>query len=201
MKTHEAEKTIIVVGCGCSASLVLPYRKKVTTIGVNDIDALFAPDYLVVVDPPLAFSDERRKTVENSKSKILFTPRPLWSHERQVIFNVGGTGTDLLQYKGGNSFVNHSITSPYIAVIIAFYLGATNIGLLGVDFTDNHFNNKDGKHNLYNRLHVIDNDFGHLRERLADFGCELVNLSPESLLKSLPKVDIKEWTAKHKTRK
>lgn len=125
----------------------------------------------------------------------------MWSHERQVLFNVGGTGTDQLQYRGGNSFVNHSITSPYIAVILAFYLGAKNIGLLGVDFTDNHFNSKDGKHNLYNRLNVIDNDFSHLRERLSDYGCELVNLSPDSLLKSLPKVDIKEWTRLHKTRK
>ena len=181
--------------------MILPYKKKVTTIGVNDIDALFTPEYLCIVDPPLAFSDERRKTVENSKSKYLFTPRPLWSHEKQVIFNIGGTGTDQLQCRGGNSFVNHSITSPYIAVILAFYLGATNIGLLGVDFTDNHFNSNDGKHNLYNRLHVIDNDFSHLRERLKDFGCGLVNLSPESLLKSLPKCDIGKWLKDCKTHK
>lgn len=181
--------------------MVLPFIDKFNTIGVNDIGELFSPDYLLVVDPPVAFSDHRRETIEQTNSKYFVTCREAWNRPEIIECNIGSRGVDELQYKGRNNFLNKSITSPYVAVCLAFCLGAKRIGLLGVDFTDNHYNNNDGKHNLYNRLAEIDKDFSRLRDELARLGCELVNLSPSSLLKSLKKQDIRTWARNSKTKK
>lgn len=45
----------------------------VTTIGVNDIDRLFTPTYLVVVNPPGQFRSDGFQYVRESKPQALFT--------------------------------------------------------------------------------------------------------------------------------
>lgn len=191
MKTARAEETIIVCGCGTSALSILPHVDKVTTIGVNDIGELFTPDYLVVIDSPLAFSEERRKTIENTDCALITQKQ--WNNEKQIYIQLKGEGVSELAERGRNNYVNHSRTSVYVATIIAYYLGAKKIGLLGVDFTDNHYNRQDGKHNLTDRVAEIDADFGRLARALRGYGCKLVNLSEQSRLKSLEKQSIEDF--------
>lgn len=159
---------------------------------MNDIGELFTPNYLVVVDPPVAFSDKRRRQVENTDCPLV-SQKETWINREQIRIQLSGRGVDCLASRGIDNKINHSITSPYVACIVAFCLGAKRIGLLGVDFTDNHFNNNDGKHNLTNRLAEIEKDFGNLCDALKMYGCELVNLSESSVLKSMPKTSIEKF--------
>ncbi len=66
-----AEKTIIVCGCGESLN-DLTQPERFITIGVNDVGRKFQPNYLVVVNPKNQFSGDRFKYVQNFKSRISF---------------------------------------------------------------------------------------------------------------------------------
>jgi spore maturation protein CgeB/predicted O-methyltransferase YrrM len=83
--------------------------------------------------------------------------------------------------------------SPYVAVCLAAYMGARRIGLIGVDFTDDHFFARTGTHPLARRLSEIDAQYGRLAAALGERGVELVNLSAESRLTSLRKVPVQEF--------
>ena len=84
--------------------------------------------------------------------------------------------------------------TPYFAVCLAATMGATRIGLIGVDLTEHHFFCATGRHPLAGRLATIDREYGALAQAqaLAARGVELVNLSPISRLSSLHKVGM-EW--------
>jgi len=68
-------------------------------------------------------------------------------------------------------------------------MGCTNIGLLGVDFTDNHFFGQTGPHVLNKRIKEIKREFNLLQLALAKKGINFVNLSPVSTL-TLPKKNL-----------
>jgi hypothetical protein len=56
--------------------------------------------------------------------------------------------------------LDFSNNSPYIAAILAYQMGCRRIGLIGVDFTDNHCHMQDGAHELVRngrigKLHTI----------------------------------------------
>lgn len=176
---HKTE-TIVVCGCGVSApSLKNP--NNYITIGVNDIGRLFTPNYLVVLNVRNGFKGDRWNYIENSEAEVIFTqlnPKKLNIKRKGNIVNIklgkhGGTGKD---YK-----VDHTSNSPYVAVIIASHMGAKRIGIIGVDFTDEHFFEKTGKHPLLNRgIQAIRNEYKKLYEDLKDRNIELFNLSKVS---------------------
>src|SRR5271166_1394013 len=128
-----------IVVCGCGSSLnALTQAGRFTTIGVNDVGRLFQPDYLVVVDPPERFKGDRFDYVRSSRARYLFTQLADLdvSHPDVVRFALGTKdGTDF----SNPDVLHYSVVTPYVALCLAIHMGAANIGLIGVDFTDGHF--------------------------------------------------------------
>lgn len=186
---HRGESVIV---CGCGPSLhELTEPQRFITIGVNDIGRLFDPNYLVVVNPRSQFKGDRFRYVEQSKAQALFTQLELGPVRPPVVpFKLG-------QFAGTTPAVgdvlHHTQNSPYVAVCLAACMGATRIGLIGVDFTDHHFFAKTGRHPLAGRLAQIDREYGALAEALRQRGIELVNLSAASRLQSLPRARVADF--------
>jgi len=191
---RHAGETIVVCGCGQSLrELVEPGRY--VTIGVNDVGRLFDPTYLVVVNPRTQFKKDRFKYVEASNARVLFTQLDLGRVRPPVVrFQLGQYGGTEI---GAGNALHYTQNSPYVAVCLAAYLGATRIGLIGVDLTDHHFFADTGRHSLAGRLREIDSQYGRLAQALEARGVELVNLSSVSRLASLPRGRIEgdgSWT-------
>ena len=186
-----AGETIIVCGCGASLNL-LEHPERDITIGVNDIERRFTPDYLVVVNPRSQFSNDRFACVERSTARVLFSQVPNLGvqHPNVVTFRLGQYGgTD---FSDRNS-LPYTQNSPYVALCLAAHMGASRIGLIGVDFTDNHFFGPTGTHPLISQLSVIDDQYRCLGEALHRRGIEVLNLSPISRLTAFPKVSLSEF--------
>jgi uncharacterized Rossmann fold enzyme len=87
------------------------------------------------------------------------------------------------------------MNSPYMAVIVAYQLGAKKIAMVGVDFTQDHFFSNTGTHKLSKHIRNIDHEFLILRNELEKRGVKVANISPISLLESWPKMSLAEFEA------
>ncbi len=177
--------TILVCGCGTSLGL-LERPECYLTIGVNDVARRFTPDYLVVVNERRQFERDRYVHIENTRAKAVFTQlqQLVLPQTRVVRFRLGRRGgTERTDAES----LHYSNNSPYVAVNLARHLGARRIGLIGVDFTDDHFFGATGRHPLAGQLPQIDREYAALAQAFRADGIELVNLSPISRLQSLPR--------------
>lgn len=183
----EQGKKAIVLGCGTSAPLInkMKLNDDTVLIGCNDIAQLITPKYNFVVDRPFQFSEERRKTIENTKSEFFVCPNPLWDKDNTIFYEIGD---QMLGNIDSMAKIDRSNNSPYMAIIFAYYLGCRTIGLLGVDYTDNHYNANDGKHVLMRDFERIEHDYNALNNALKQRGCNVFNLSPTSIVKSFDKM-------------
>jgi len=189
---HKGEK-IVVCGCGTSLLEFKDSSSKYITIGVNDVPELFQPTYLLVTDPPARFeSDRRRKLVNESTAKYLFTCAKSWRHKNIVHFDLG---TKELKSLDSHDRIDHFVNSPYVAACLAYKLGAKHIGMVGVDFTDGHFYNPaDGAHPVVriNYLRKVNTAFSTLRQELEKRGTSFYNLSSESKVE-IPKITLEQF--------
>ena len=182
-----AGRNFLVVGCGVSA-VHAKLVENCVVVGVNDVARLIQPDYLVVVNSQASFGD-RWRWIAESTCPVFTHMRDLPLGERRVMVQLGKSGG--VKIDGFRlPFTNNS---PYVAACIAEYLGAKKIGLLGVDFTDNHFFASTGEHRLTKQLRVIDGQYGKLSAAMSARGVELLNLSADSRLKHLKRVGIEEF--------
>ncbi len=188
-----AGATVIVCGCGASLRGFVP-PAGVPTIGVNDVGRAFDPDYLVVLNGPAQFAADRFRHVAASRARAVF------SH-----LDLGLRGVPLVRFRLGRQAgidpprrgeLHYARNSPYTAVHLAALMGAARIGLIGVDFTEDHFFGATGAHPLTPTLARIDAEYGALAEALARRGVELVNLSPISRIASLPRREVAAFLAK-----
>ena len=187
-KDRHLGETVVVCGCGTSLAL-LTQPERFVTIGVNDVGRRFTPDYLVVVNERRQFDRERYLHVERSGAKAVFTQLDL-PHPRAVRFRLGRRGgTD----RADPASLHYTANSPYVAVNLARHLGASRIGLIGVDFTNDHFFAATGRHPLAGQLAQIDREYAALAEACRAEGVLLANLSPTSRLESLRRADIGAW--------
>src|SRR5689334_6929913 len=183
--------TILVCGCGESLNL-LDEPRRFITIGVNDVGRRFTPDYLVVVNPRSQFAGDRFSYIEKSQSKTLFTQYTdlRVTHPCLVKFSLGTYGgTDF----SDPNILHYTQNSPYVALCLAAHMGARRIGLIGVDFTENHFFGKTGVHPLASSLSTIDEQYRRLGAALSTRGIEVFNLSPSSRLTAFPKLSLQEF--------
>jgi len=183
--------TIVVCGCGESLNdLTEPDR--FITIGVNDVGRRFHPNYLVVVNPRDQFSGERFSYVESSEAEYLLSQLDLGLARKNVVtFNLGTNGgTDLSEA----NVLHYTQNSPYVALCLAVYTGASRIGLIGVDFTDHHFFAPTGRHPLESQLSTIDQQYRSLYEAIRSRGVEVFNLSEASRLTAFPKMSLADFT-------
>jgi len=182
-----------VVVCGCGTSLTtLTEPRRVVTIGVNDVGRYFDPDYLLVVNHRSQFKGDRFRYVEESRARAVFSQLDLRiPHPNQVRFRLGK--------RGGTDFSNPALlhftrNSPYVAVCLAIHMGAKRIGLIGVDFTADHFFGPTGVHPLQRELPQIEEEYRRLHDACQRMDIELVNLSITSRLTCLPRMTIEEFT-------
>lgn len=186
---HQGQ-TIVVCGCGESLNEFAEPGCFIT-IGVNDVGRRFQPNYLVVVNPPNQFSGDRFRYVETSQAEYLFTQLDLGvKHPNIVKFQLG-------QF-GGTDFSNPNIlhytnNSPYIALCLAFLMGAKRIGLIGIDFTDHHFFSKTGRHPLAPQFEAINEQYHRLAKAAESLGIGIFNLSGISRLTAFPKMTLGEF--------
>ncbi len=192
---RHAGSTIVVCGCGESLN-ELTEPERFITIGVNDVGRKFQPNYLVVVNPRDQFTDDRFTYVTNSEAEYLFTQLDLGlARENVVTFNLGTNGgTDL----SDPSILHYTQNSPYVALCLAVHMGASRIGLIGVDFTDNHFFAPTGTHPLLAHFPVIDQQYADLHAAIRARGVEVVNLSSQSRLTAFPKLPVADFAPETK---
>jgi len=188
---HRGEKIVV---CGCGTSLNdLSRPERFVTIGVNDVGRLFQPTYLVVVDPRERFKNNRFEFVETSQAKYLFTQLtdPGVAHPNIVNFRLGAkNGTDF----SDRNVLHYSVITPYVALYLAAFMGASAVGLIGVDFTDNHFFGNTGTHEWSPYLASIDEHFHRLGASLLTRGIKVFNLSRTSGLTAFPKMPLEAFS-------
>lgn len=177
----------LVLGLGMSTLQWQRVKGPYQSIGVNDIGRLMTPDYLVCINPKDDFPPDRWKYVEENRSKLCFTHYNNISIPNKALIELGAKNADL-----DSSGVCFSSNSPYVGVVMAYQMGGKRIGLLGVDFTPDHFYSRDGKHPLQDRFDEIDREYNALWKSLRDKGVELYNLSAGSLL-TIPKLTPEEF--------
>lgn len=103
------------------------------TIGVNDVHSRVITDYVVCVDVPKAFNKERLKTILNTKCKGFYSQSDEWKcieNFKQIEFN---KGRGILDGFDSEKFC-YSNNSTYVAVVLAYKLGAKEITIFGADF-------------------------------------------------------------------
>jgi len=189
---HKGDK-IVVCGCGMSLLNFKEHAPDFITIGTNDVPALFDPTYHLVTDHPNRFNESRKKLINGTSAKYLFTCVGGWRHPNIVLFELGKKGSANLTVPDK---VDHHLNSPYAAINIAYKLGATKIGFIGVDFTDGHFYSKnDGPHSLDRMGYLSDLKWGynHIRQELAKLGVDLYNLSINSKIDNVPYMSIEDF--------
>jgi hypothetical protein len=185
--------TFIVAGCGSSINNFEDFSEYYI-IGVNDIERILTPDFLVVVNDYRTFTRGRWDWVKNSTSPVIFShlnpPGPIDRSHHLVHIKIGDRGNVNLDKIDS---VDHTLNSPYMAIIIAYQLGASKIGMVGVDFTPNHFFDNTGTHKLSRNLKTIDAEYGILGKELVKRGVKIANLSQESGISSWPKMNLKDF--------
>jgi hypothetical protein len=188
-REYHEETSIIVCGCGRSLRQFAEYDKFIT-IGVNDVGRLFDPTYLVVLNDKTQFYGDRFGYVAQSGSLALFTHLDLGvCHPHVVRFNLGqqgGVNWDL------PNTLPYTRNSPYVAICLAALMGARRIGLIGVDFTDDHFFARTGRHPLAGQFGIIDREYRKLADALDARDVRVVNLSRDSRLTAFRKGNVGE---------
>lgn len=186
-------EAIVVCGLGHS---VLGFKdpQRFCTIGVNDIGRAFAPDYLLVMDKPESFGQERFQYIRESKARFVFTDHDLGLHDSKIVrFPIRRSELPKFDDPNGLYYTGRPPTSPYLALCLAAHMGAKAIGLIGVDFTNGHFFSADGAHKLERSLEGIDRRFYLLGSTLLDRGVKIFNLSKESRLAAFPRLSADEF--------
>jgi hypothetical protein len=144
--------TIDIVACGQSAQ---NWDKHDYSIGVNDSWKWGKPtDALLICNSPARFTPERIKTITSSTPKIFYSHRPDWVNWFPVWEKL-----NLVTWYG--TLHKHQIyssdSSPFIAMSLAYRLGATQIILWGVDFIDHpNFKPDSARHEVSKYLELID---------------------------------------------
>ena len=134
---------IHVLGLGESLKDFVPDNN--ITIGVNDIHKYYKTDYVVCVDHMTAFKKDRLETIMKTKCKGFYSQILDWGliipNFNHIEFN---TGRGFLNELDNEKFC-YSNNSPYVACILAYKLGATEIVLHGVDLIDHPHINGNSK--------------------------------------------------------
>lgn len=129
-----------IIGCGESAQ---HWQGHGLSIGVNDCEKIgHRVGTLVLANFPEEFKGERLETIVRTSAAKIYswdTGMPAWKkifgerlHELQPLRRWHGV------FAKDKPYIYHSDTSPFIAMTLAFRLGASELVLWGVDFQTHH---------------------------------------------------------------
>jgi len=166
---------INVLGLGESLSFYIPDDSP--TIGVNDIWSKVQTDYIVCLDKRDKFSDERLKTIDESKPLKFFSQLEDWNNRPD--YEIITLQPDYPKYKCqiNLSSLPKSLCSPFVACALAYKMGAKEIHVYGVDL----INHPHLKAECCERIKL---HFRNLKIALIQNGCRLV-IHGDGILKSL----------------
>lgn len=125
-----------VLGCGESTSNWSKSDYGIS-IGVNDCFKFgTSPDYLLLLDSPNRFTDDRITVIKNTESKFILNSH-IWDpylkkKKKEYIQTQSWRG----KYKEGSIYSSKS--SPFVAMSILIKHGYKDIDLYGVDFNSHH---------------------------------------------------------------
>lgn len=155
--------TFTIVGCGQSAENWKPYGH---SIGVNDAFKWGKPlDSLLICNRPEQFNSTRIETILKTNPKNFYTHKNNWAElfPRYIKINIVSWYGVL---NPGQVYCSDS--SPFIAISLAFTLGAKQIVMYGCDFKNHHIfndNNSSAKTEIANYIQL----FSALKQK----GCEV----------------------------
>lgn len=167
-------------------------------IGVNNIKSVYVPDTVLVVDPIGSFQKHKLANMDYGQTPFV-TPHPKdWGKYCKNIVSYEFAGYDIESDFGtnyGSDFINVGHTSTFCALILASYLGYTEIGMIGVDMTRGHcYDKEDTKLHPLNRiLNKVNEEFLKLNRVFRENGIEVFNLSSQSLVTAFPKKSIESF--------
>lgn len=194
---HRGEDIVV---CGCGGSLNdLARPERFVTIGVNDVGRRFHPNYLVVLDGRRKFSEERFKAIETSESDFLFTDQQLGIPHPDVV-KVVLTRQNDPDWAGPHPlhYLARPWYTPYVAMTLAAYMGARRVGLIGVDFTDDHFFAATGPYSGARHLPLVEDHFRRLNAALLAQGTKVLNLSAISRITAFPRISLEEFAVQRR---
>lgn len=120
--------TVDIIGCGQSAQ---NWEKHGYSIGVNDAGKWGKPlDALLVANFPTRFTPERHKIITETKVDKFYTSFNQWSAWFPDLIKIKYVGWYGVIRPNQIYYAN---TSPFIAISLAYTLGAKKIALWGVD--------------------------------------------------------------------
>jgi hypothetical protein len=185
--------SFVICACGSSLNDYTNFNNHIT-IGVNDAGTKVGCKYLVVVNEPKTFKWNRWPSVRSNNSDFVFThlsDLPIDNPEgRRIVVNLGKyEGLDL----DNHGFIDYTTNSPYMAIIIAYQMGARKIALVGVDFTPNHFFAETGNHIIMREIERVKEQYSKLGKALTEKGIRIANLSQISLIESWPKMTLDQF--------
>ena len=173
---------IVVCGCGPSIEQILPEYRRYFTIGCNDCDRWFPPDHLVVGDKLMCFPEERAKIIRASKAGTVWLRNESIGHPNEKMIKLEECRNGITPEMLDGPLLSYVMT-PFMAICLAYKLGAKKIGLLGVDLVR--------PSTLRYHTSTISAKLEELRAALEAKGTELVNLSTESAVTSLPWITLR----------
>jgi len=176
-------QTVIILGNGPSINdLDFDIVSRFKTIGVNVIQKIYDPDYLVILD--LVTAIRGQEMFKNGNATIYYPVEdnfpvqgikfPRWRPS---------LGLDIFTASMDQGvFWGHS--SVLAAINLAYIHGAEKIILAGVDLHDqSHFYSDDGQDKGFLNLEYTIQDFNKVAEFMNNKGVPVYNLNRDSLLK------------------
>lgn len=149
---------MIVEVLGLGESLEFYQANENTTVGVNDIWKKVKTDYVVCVDVPSVFNAERLGAIRATNCKGFYSQCLEWSslpNFKKIEF-AGSRGSF---FDFDTDKFCYSNSSAFVAVVLAYKLGATEIIMHGVDF----ISHKHFKGHSYDKAIL---DFRNLQKEL-----------------------------------
>ena len=192
------DKTCLILGNGPSITLLdnITLNKNIVTIGVNRIIKKYTPDYLVIIDPTTRFSKKDQLEIYSSGVPNLITARrdewttPSITNQYEIRLGQYIKFNNLFK---NNNIIDYGLDSPYMAIMMAYKMGFTIIGLLGVDYYGTHFyDNKKHPHENNNKLKTVKYAYTELYNQLKS-KVKIYNLSEKSIIKDIPYMNINEF--------
>lgn len=137
---HAGERMIVA---GLGPSIVEARSTWLPTIGVHDIERHLAVDYVLVTDPEREFTQERWAYIKDATAKVFYLKDVVEFDQRpnSIPFEIRSTPigrTPILP--GSNGVLPTDLDSPHAALQLAVWMGASEIGLIGVDHDGSHRN-------------------------------------------------------------
>ncbi|MCK9574610.1 MAG: hypothetical protein WC979_01755 [Candidatus Pacearchaeota archaeon] len=188
----------IVLGNGTSVKK-FKSDDDVFTIGVNDICKFVTPNVLFLIDTKKRFEAKnipnRIYDIENANPDYIIAKDESWNFKHDNVYNMNFGAHGNLKNINEKSIIDTGLDSPYMGIQLAYKMGFRRIGILGVDYTPNHFYADDGHHELvqYDKLKEINNLYKNLTHVLSENNCSLFNLNHNSMVTTIPFIPIENF--------